>query len=80
MPFTSDSLGLSTNEFALLRDLIQDRTGLCYRDGTSATLADKLSERVVENGFGSFLDYYYLLKYDERGREEWPKVLDALGA
>ena len=28
-------------------------------------LADRLAPLVVERGFASFLDYYYLLKYDE---------------
>ena len=29
-------------------------------------------------GFGSFLDYYYLLKYDARSGDEWDRVMDAL--
>ena len=33
---------------------------------------------MVERGFASFLDYYYLLKYDESGADEWPRVMDAL--
>src|SRR6185436_12723618 len=32
---------------------------------------------VVERGFGSFLDYYYLLKYDD-GAAEWNRVMNAL--
>ena len=32
----------------------------------------------MEKGFDSFLDYYYLLKYDEAAEEEWQHVMDAL--
>jgi chemotaxis protein methyltransferase CheR len=78
MRFYSDSLGLSDSEFSLLRELIQERTGLSYADGASGTLADKLSGRVVECGFDSFLDYYYLLKYDRLADDEWRRVMDAL--
>ncbi len=78
MRFYSDTLGLSGNEFALLRDLIHERTGLCYDNGKSGMLMDKLSPRVVECGFDSFLDYYYLLKYDPAAPEEWRRVLDLL--
>ncbi|MGC8989580.1 MAG: hypothetical protein ACP5MD_05615, partial [Verrucomicrobiia bacterium] len=76
--FYTDTLGLSTQTFALLRDLIHEHTGMIFDDGKRDLLADKLSARVVERGFSSFLDYYYLLKYDPSASEEWPKVMDAL--
>jgi chemotaxis protein methyltransferase CheR len=42
-------------------------------------LAERLASLTVERGFDSFLDYYYLLKYDaESGQVEWPRVMDAL--
>ncbi|HET8675438.1 MAG TPA: protein-glutamate O-methyltransferase CheR, partial [Blastocatellia bacterium] len=41
-------------------------------------LTDKLSPLVVERGFNSFLDYYYLLKYDTGAEQEWKRVMDAL--
>jgi chemotaxis protein methyltransferase CheR len=78
MRFYSETLGLSSAAFALLRDLIHERTGLCYDDGKSGILADRLSPRVVEYGFNSFLDYYYLLKYDDKADDEWQRVMDAL--
>ena len=40
-------------------------------------VADRLAPLVVARGFGSFMDYYYFLKYSE-DHEEWPKVMDAL--
>ncbi len=73
-----DTLGLSNAAVPLLRDLIHSRTGLSFDDGRLDLLADRLATLVVERGFTSFLDYYYLLKYDESGTDEWPKVMDAL--
>jgi len=78
MPFSSDTLGLPDSAFGLLRDLIHERTGLFYENYRGEILTDKLSPLVIERGFGSFLDYYYLLKYDSASDEEWKKVIDAL--
>jgi chemotaxis protein methyltransferase CheR len=78
MTFFAESLGLSGSAFMLLRDLIHERTGLFYDNGKSDLLSDKLSPLVVERGFGSFLDYYYLLKYDAEADREWKRVIDAL--
>ena len=78
MHFYADTLGLSDSAFTLLRDLIHERTGLFYDNGKSDLLIDKLSPLVIERGFSSFLDYYYLLKYDAEADEEWKRVADAL--
>jgi chemotaxis protein methyltransferase CheR len=78
MPFYSDTLGLRGGAFGLLRDLIHERTGLYYENGKSDLLTDKLSPLVIERGFSSFLDYYYLLKYDEGADREWGRVIDTL--
>jgi chemotaxis protein methyltransferase CheR len=74
----SDSLGLSSSAIPLLRDLIHDRLGLFYDENRFDTLADRLAPLVVERGFDSYLDYYYLLKYDENAAGEWHRVMDAL--
>lgn len=78
MSFYADTLGLSDTAFTLLRDLIHDRIGLFYENGKSHMLSDKLSPLVIERGFSSFLDYYYLLKYDPGAEQEWKRVMDAL--
>jgi chemotaxis protein methyltransferase CheR len=78
MAFYADTLGLSDSAFTLLRDLIHERIGLFYENGKSDLLKDKLSALVIERGFNSFLDYYYLLKYDAAGESEWRRVTDAL--
>lgn len=78
MPNPSDSLGLSSSALPLLRDLIHERLGLHYDDMRLATLGDRLAALVIERGFESFLDFYYLLKYDEQASAEWGRVMDAL--
>src|SRR6185503_9512736 len=62
----------------LLRDLVQERTGMLFDKDKSDLLLDKLSPLVIDRGFQSFLDYYYLLKYDEQADLEWRKVMDAI--
>jgi chemotaxis protein methyltransferase CheR len=78
MTFVSEPLDLPDTIFVLLRDLIHERTGLYYEPGKREMLAYKLSARAIECGCDSFLDYYYLLKYDANADREWVQVLDAL--
>ena len=63
---------------ALLRELVHERTGLRFDGGNGDLMLDKLTPLVVERGFESLLDYYYLLKYDEEADDEWRRVADAL--
>ncbi|HEX8556772.1 MAG TPA: protein-glutamate O-methyltransferase CheR [Pyrinomonadaceae bacterium] len=78
MGFNTGSLGVTGGADRLLRDLIHERTGLFFDNGKGDLLADKLSPLVVERGFTSLLDYYYLLKYDEASQDEWLNVMNAL--
>ena len=78
MQFDADSLGISGASTRLLRDLIHDRLGLFFEDDRLDQLADRLAPRLVERGFSSSLDYYYLLKYDASASREWLAVMDAL--
>ena len=78
MGLQTGSLGLTGGADRLLRDLIHERTGLFFDNGKGDILTDKLSPLVVERGFTSLLDYYYLLKYDEAGQDEWLNVMNAL--
>jgi chemotaxis protein methyltransferase CheR len=63
--------------YALLRDLIVERTGVLFDAPKRALLADKLSELVAVNGLTSFLDYYYLLRY-EATESHWNALMDRL--
>lgn len=77
--FGTNSLKLSETEFTILRDLIHERIGSFYPNSKHDLLEDKLSPLIIERGFSSFLDYYYLLKYDTiESDTEWKQVTDAL--
>ncbi len=60
----------------LLRDLIHDRTGIFFEDSRMDVLLEKLEPLAQARGCGSFLDYYYALKDNDRG--EWDRAWDAL--
>ena len=78
MGVNTGSLGVTGGADRLLRDLIHERTGIFFDNGKGDILADKLSPLVIERGFTSLLDYYYLLKYDDAARGEWLNVMNAL--
>lgn len=71
-------LGLSDAALPLLRDLVHERSGIFFEQARCDVLAERLAPLVIERGFESFLDYYYLLKYDESAASEWLRVMDAL--
>jgi chemotaxis protein methyltransferase CheR len=62
----------------LLRDLITARLGVDVDDRSLETFMEKLSSLIVERGFSSALDYYYLLKYDADAEAEWLKLTDRI--
>jgi chemotaxis protein methyltransferase CheR len=64
--------------FNMLRELIQERTGLYFDDDKEYIIADKLHALVAAQGFDSFLDYYYLLKYGDQAEQEWKRLSSAL--
>lgn len=78
MTSRSQNLILPEGTSALIRTLINERTGVYFDNGKSDLLIDKLAPLVVDRGFSSYLDYYYLLKYDEAARGEWQNVMNAL--
>jgi len=62
----------------LLRDLIHERTGVFFEADRFDMMLEKIGSRARELNCVSFLDYYYILKYNEKGDEEWRRVMDAL--
>ena len=76
--YGTESLSLPQEVFVLLRDLIVRRTGILFDDAKRGFLADKLSEGVTSLGMTSFLDYYYLLRYDTDAGEHWSRLMDWL--
>ncbi len=78
MSSRSQNLVLPEGASALIQTLINERTGMFFDNGKRDLLIDKLSPLVIERGFTSYLDYYYLLKYDTASRLEWQNVMNAL--
>ena len=78
MSSRSQNLVLPEGTSSLIRNLINERTGMFFDNGKSDLLIDKLSPLVIERGFSSYLDYYYLLKYDASALVEWQNVMNTL--
>ena len=68
---------LSDTVFVLLRDLVQDHTGVYFSDDKREILAEKLVDRLTKLGMDSFLDYFYLLRYGE-SQAEWRLMQDSI--
>lgn len=69
---------MSPQLFAILSSLIEERLGLHYGAEDADALAERLAPRIEEHGFGSLLDYYYFLRYDDASRRELDALADAL--
>ena len=78
MSIDPGGLGLRLGAITLLRDLIHEHTGVFFDDQRIASLGDRLGPLVANRGFDSYLDYYYLLKYDVEAVSEWACVMDAI--
>ncbi|MDJ1168105.1 protein-glutamate O-methyltransferase CheR [Roseofilum sp. BLCC_M154] len=78
MIFSTHVFEMPDSTFVILRNLIHERTGIYYDQCKQDLLADKLSPRLLEQGLHSFLDYYYLLKYDTSARQEWQELVNTI--
>ena len=76
--YSADLLGFTESAFALLRDLIAKQTGVFFGNDKRDLLADKLADLVAAHGMTSFLDYYYLLRYDTDAERHWAELADRL--
>ena len=72
------ALPLSPQVFAILSALIEERSGLHYAPVDLQLFAEKVTPRLEDQGFDSFLDYYYFLRYDEGGVAEFTKLVETL--
>ena len=63
---------------ALLRDLIHEYTGIHFDAARFDIMLEKLADLVRARGFRSYMEYYYLLKYDDPLRQEWQRVIEEL--
>ena len=78
MPEGEDDAELPVGVFLLLRELIRDRIGVSFEDGSRELLAIKLRDRLRARGLRAFLDYFYALKYGPAAADEWDRLTDAL--
>jgi chemotaxis protein methyltransferase CheR len=62
----------------LLRDLIHERTGIFFEADRIDALLERIQPLAIERDCYSLLDYYYLLKYETGGVQDWARVMDAL--
>lgn len=62
----------------MLRDLIHERTGIFFDVTQFDVLLSKLEPLALARGCHSFLNFYYLLKNEENGVEDWANVADVL--
>ncbi len=77
--FGSDALGIPVTGLPILRELIHERTGMFFDADRTEQLAERLAPLVVSRGFRSFVDLFYLLKYDQgAATDAWREVMDAL--
>jgi chemotaxis protein methyltransferase CheR len=75
----SETTGLPHTGLDVLRELVHERTGIFFDDRRTDVLADRLAPLILRRGFRSYLDLYYLLKYDAlAGPVAWREVFDAL--
>lgn len=62
----------------LLRDLILEYTGTWFDASRYDVMLEKLADLVRARGHRSYMEYYYLLKYEDKNRIEWQRVIEAL--
>ena len=63
---------------AILRALVEERTGLHYGPDETPVLIERVRVRAAEAGFESLLDYYYFLRYDPAATAEIEQLVEAL--
>jgi chemotaxis protein methyltransferase CheR len=72
------TLELSPAVFSILSSIIEEKLGLHYSLLDRDLLQEKASNRALEAGFESLLDYYYFLRYDDAGAKELSALGEAL--
>ena len=70
------SPSFSPQLFAILRGLIEEKTGIHHNEIDKDVLLAKLGPRAEEAGFSSLLDYYYYLRYDPAGPAEMEALIE----
>lgn len=69
---------MNEQEFGLIRDFIRDYCGIYFENGAKSILEMRLARNAEKLKVRSFLDYYYLLKYDERREQEIQELVETI--
>ena len=72
------TLRLTPELHAIFSGFLRERVGLHYGFDDIDLLGDRLATRALDAGFDSLLDYYYHLRYDERGGDELATLAETL--
>jgi chemotaxis protein methyltransferase CheR len=78
IPAAAGPLSVPEGLPVLLRDLIHEYTGIFFDPARFDIMLEKLGDLVRARGQRSYMEYYYLLKYEDKERVEWQKVIEAL--
>ena len=86
--FRFDEIRLEPAEYRLLRELFNQHCGLTFGPEAKSIVERRLRERLAALGLSSFGEYYQLLRFDERGRNEldetqelyYPPICQAIAA
>ncbi|MEC4676484.1 MAG: CheR family methyltransferase, partial [Nitrospirota bacterium] len=73
-----DIVPLSDEVFRLIRDLINQYSGLYFDDSYRYLVEKRLSRRVKDRHFNNFRDYYRYILYDRNSAEELSEIIDIL--
>ncbi len=72
------SLAMSPQLFVLFTALVEEASGIAYGIDDSELFASKVADHAIELGYGSLLDYYYRLRYDDPDGYEIRRLIEAL--
>jgi chemotaxis protein methyltransferase CheR len=78
MPLADVAPRMTTEEFRLLRELIQDHCGLWFRDESAYLLERRLWPRLQIHGLTEFAQYYRMLRFSPARRAELETAVELL--
>lgn len=71
-------IAMNATEFRLIREVINERSGLVFNEDSAFLLERRLRARLAALKFASFTDYHRYLCFDEHGEDEMQKLYDAI--
>jgi chemotaxis protein methyltransferase CheR len=69
-------LPLSADDFGLFQEFLKETSGLFFEESRNQSLHLALWQRLQHRGYGSYREYYNLLKFHPEGRLEIRELLD----